>query len=83
MVRRSPQGILAQNVAGLLAAQNRSFEELGAVLGWNAARMAELKAGAFDAQLDDIDALAQALNALPMDLLVDFEHAPREMEFAR
>jgi hypothetical protein len=53
------------------------------VLGWNAAKMAELWAGTLDARLDDIDALARALNALPMDLVVDLSSVQRETEFAR
>jgi len=83
MKRKTAQTILAANVAALLKAQGSTYAALGQRLGWSEDRLADLAQGTLDARLDEIDALALALNALPADLMCDLAATQPKFEYAR
>ena len=83
MNRKAAQTILADNVAALLEAQGLTYAALGQRLRWSEDRLADLATGALDARLDEIDALALALNALPTDLMCDLAATQPKFEYAR
>lgn len=82
MRRPSPQKLLQHNVTAHLAAQSISMDQLGERLGWPQTDLDALAAGTLDASLDQLDALAHTLGALPVDLLEDIVPAGRPMELA-
>ena len=83
MKRKTAQSILADNVTALLEAQGSTFAALGPRLGWNEDRLEDLAKGTLDARLDEIDALALALNALPADLMCDLAATQPKFEYTR